>query len=103
MSLLEKKSLLDRPTLGNEGNVVGGGPGFLFFGNSKNNSSPFLPSKGQRSNFANDHMVDLLENSVKSGNTGNIYSQPKSPKLDLDGNFPTSGVYKNNGPAAGHY
>ena len=48
-------------------------------------------------------MVDLLENSVKSGNTGNIYSQPKSPKLDLDGNFPTSGVYKNNGPADGHY
>ena len=103
MSLLEKKSLFDRSTLGVEGDVVGGDPGNLFFGNMKGNSSPFLPSKGQRSNFANDHMVDLLENSVRSGNTGNIYSQPKSPKLDLDGNFPASGIYKNNGPADGHY
>ena len=41
MSLLEKKSLLDRPTLGSEGNVVGGGPGVRFFGNMKGNSSPF--------------------------------------------------------------
>lgn len=103
MSLLEKKSLLDRPTLGNEGNVVGGGPGVRFFGNMKGNSSPFLPSRGQRPEYQNDHMVDLLENSVKSGNTGNIYSQPKSPRLDLDGNFPISGIYKNNGPADGHY
>ncbi len=98
MSLLEKKSLFDRSTLGVEGNVVGGDPGYLFFGNSKNNSSPFLPSNGQRSNYRNDHMVDLLENSVKSGNSGNIYSQPKSPRLDLNGNLPSSGTYLDNMP-----
>jgi|TARA_R110000796_G_C14256067_1_gene399282 hypothetical protein len=98
MSLKDKKSLYDRSTLLELGDNVGGDPGFLFFGNSKNNSSPFLPSNGQRSNYRNDHMVDLLENSVFSPNSKITYSADSKPSKDLNGGLPTNGEYINNMP-----
>ena len=97
MSLKDKKSLYDRSTLLELGDNVGGDPGFLFRGNSMGNSSPFLPSG--KSQIENDHMVDLLENSVFSPNSKITYSADSKPSKDLNGGLPTNGEYINNMPS----
>tara|TARA_B100001094_G_scaffold322603_1_gene372191 strand:- start:3007 stop:3468 length:462 start_codon:yes stop_codon:yes gene_type:complete len=87
MSLVDKKSMLDRNVKGNEGNLVGQNPPNegSFFTDRGNSRSPFT-SKGDES----DHLVALLKDQiVASGNSGLTYDPEK---MKIHGQAPTNAI-----------
>ena len=87
MSLVEKKSLLDRNFKGNEGNPVGQNPPSegSFFTDQGNSRSPFK-SRGDEK----DHLVALLKDQVvASGNSGVVYNPEK---MKIHGQAPVNAI-----------
>ena len=103
MALKDMKSLYDRhnrDTLGNtEAGPDGTGPvpsDGAYFSNNMTSDSPFDSVRGPKM----DQMVQMLANTVQSGNTGLTYGpapggSENSPFQDMDGRDFGNGRYKN--------
>ncbi len=118
MSLINKKSLYDRQERNTLGSNVGTTPpseGNYYAQNGQAMNSPFTSNGGP----VEDHMIELLENSITSTNTGQTYlaapnvspfqdlhpgatdcfsGQPMNPSTGQFG-----GPYIQTGPIDGHY